>query len=141
MPTDILNSQFMLPALGGLALLLLILLLVRRSRSARGKDQPRGDQYYIKGLNYLISNETDKAIEEFVRVTHLDPDTIESYLGLGHLYRQKGDFDRAIRLHRSLLARPGLKVEEQEQILLALGSDYRSAGLWGRAVNVYRQVP
>jgi len=122
-------------------LVLLVGLLVARGGKGLGREvRERGDQYYIKGLNYLISNQTDKAIEEFVRVTHLDPDTIESYLGLGHLYRQKGDFDRAIRLHRSLLARPDLKVNEREQILLALGSDYRSAGLWGRAVGVYRQV-
>lgn len=137
---DILSRQHLLYALLALAFFLLGLLLARRTRKAAGKGDVRGDQYYIKGLNYLLSNETDKAIEEFVRVTHLDPDTIESYLGLGHLYRQKGDFDRAIRLHRSLLARPDLKAPDQEQILLALGADYRSAGLWGRAVGVYRQA-
>jgi lipopolysaccharide biosynthesis regulator YciM len=115
-------------------------LVSRLGKNSGQKPGKRGEQFYIKGLNYLLSNQTDKAIEEFIRATHLDPDTIEAYLGLGHLYRSKGDFDRAIRLHRSLLARPDLNQKERQQILLALGADYKSAGLWGRAVDVFRQV-
>ena len=134
-------SALLAVALAAAAIFFLIGRFTAGSGGAAGTGKGRGgEQFYIKGLNYLLSNETDKAIEEFVRVTHLDPDTIDAYLGLGHLYRSKGDFDRAIRLHRSLLARPELKGNERLQILLALGSDYKSAGLWGRAVKVYREV-
>jgi lipopolysaccharide biosynthesis regulator YciM len=133
------NIYVLLPV----AAILCFILGFAAARLARGRSPEsveRGEKYYIKGLNYLLSNQTDKAIEEFIRVTHLDPDTIEAYLGLGHLYRTKGDFDRAIRLHRSILARPDLSAKERQRILLALGADYKSAGLWERAVNVYRQV-
>ena len=115
-------------------------LLALAAKRRKGRSPERGEQIYIKGLNYLLSNDTDKAIEEFIRVTHLEPDTIDAYLGLGHLYRSKGDFDRAVRLHRSILARPDLSDGDRVQILLALGADYKSAGLWDRAVGVYRQV-
>jgi lipopolysaccharide biosynthesis regulator YciM len=115
-------------------------LLARLAKGRKGRSPERGEQIYIKGLNYLLSNDTDKAIEEFIRVTHLEPDTIEAYLGLGHLYRSKGDFDRAVRLHRSILARPDLSDGDRVQVLLALGADYKSAGLWDRAVGAYRQV-
>ncbi len=115
-------------------------LLALAAKRRKGRSPERGEQIYIKGLNYLLSNDTDKAIEEFIRVTHLEPDTIDAYLGLGHLYRSKGDFDRAVRLHRSILARPDLSGGDRVQILLALGADYKSAGLWDRAVGVYRQV-
>jgi lipopolysaccharide biosynthesis regulator YciM len=114
------------------------LALAAKRRKVRSPE--REEQIYIKGLNYLLSNDTDKAIEEFIRVTHLEPDAIEAYLGLGHLYRSKGDFDRAVRLHRSILARPDLSEGDRVQILLALGADYKSAGLWGRAVSAYRRV-
>jgi len=128
-------------ALGSAALFFTLgYFLARAGKRGRERKSEKGEQLYIKGLNHLLSNETDKAIEEFIRVTHLDPDTIEAYLGLGHLYRSKGDFDRAIRLHRSLLTRPGLMEKERLQILLALGADYKSAGLWGRAIEAYRQV-
>ncbi len=109
-----------------------------RKQIPAGKKQ--GQSTYIKGLNYVLSKQTDKAIEEFIRFTHLDPDTTDAYIGLGHLYRSKGDFDRAIRLHRSILARPDLEENDRIQTLLALGSDYKSAGLWGRAIGVFQQV-
>jgi len=140
MLSDLSGNMYVVLAATAFLCFLLGLLVSRLGRKAVGKPAERGEQYYIKGLNYLITNETDKAIEEFIRVTHLDPDTIEAYLGLGHLYRTKGDFDRAIRLHRSILARPDLNDKERQRILLALGADYKSAGLWERAVSVFRQV-
>lgn len=139
--TDFFSENAYLVVLTAAALFLLAgYFLSRLAKRRKGRSPERGEQIYIKGLNYLLSNDTDKAIEEFIRVTHLEPDTIEAYLGLGHLYRSKGDFDRAVRLHRSILARPDLNDGDRVQILLALGADYKSAGLWDRAVGAYRQV-
>jgi len=140
MNADQFTSPYIITAVTALLCFILGFAVSRRGQARGAQPSERGEQYYIKGLNYLLSNQTDKAIEEFIRVTHLDPDTIEAYLGLGHLYRTKGDFDRAIRLHRSILARPDLNNKERQRILLALGADYKSAGLWERAVSVFRQV-
>jgi lipopolysaccharide biosynthesis regulator YciM len=140
MNADQFTNSYAVTAVTALLGFILGFVASRMGRARGAKTPERGEQYYIKGLNYLLSNQTDKAIEEFIRVTHLDPDTIEAYLGLGHLYRTKGDFDRAIRLHRSILARPDLNDKERQRILLALGADYKSAGLWERAVSVFKQV-
>jgi lipopolysaccharide biosynthesis regulator YciM len=90
--TDLSNPYLIV--LAGAAFLFLVgYILSLAVKRRKGHSPERGEQIYIKGLNYLLSNDTDKAIEEFIRVTHLEPDTIEAYLGLGHLYRSKGDFD------------------------------------------------
>jgi lipopolysaccharide biosynthesis regulator YciM len=126
--------------LAALLLALVMILLALRIQRRSGAAEERGGANYIKGLTYLTTGETEKAIDEFVRLARMDPDSLEAYLSLGNLYRSRGDLDRAIRLHRGILARPGLDRQFRMQVLMALGEDYQRAGLWGRAKEVFGEA-
>ena len=92
---------------------------------------------YFRGLNYLLNEQPDKAIELFLHIAELDKDTFETQVALGHLFRRRGEVDRAIRLHQALVQRPGLSDAQKVQALLALGEDYMRAGLLDRAETVF----
>ena len=124
----------------GAALLVLMFLIFAVRRLRAGRSRNAGGPNYLKGLTYLSAGETDKAIDEFVRLARMDPDSLEAYLSLGNLYRQRGDLDRAIRLHRGILARPSLDREFRMQVLVALGEDYQRSGLLGRAKEVFTEA-
>jgi lipopolysaccharide assembly protein B len=95
---------------------------------------------YFRGLNYLLNEQPDKAIEVFLRIAELDKDTFETQVALGHLFRRRGEVDRAIRLHQALAQRPGLTDQEKVQALLALGEDYMRSGLLDRAETVFSDL-
>jgi lipopolysaccharide biosynthesis regulator YciM len=113
------------------------------SRS-RGRDARRqaGDfsSDYFKGLNYLLNEQPDKAIEVFIRMVEVDSETVETHLALGNLYRRRGEVDRAIRIHQNLIARPTLRRDQRTQALLELGEDYMKAGLFDRAENLFQEL-
>ena len=88
---------------------------------------------YFRGLNYLLNEQPDKAIEVFLQIAAVDKDTVETQFALGHLFRRRGEVDRAIRLHQNLVARIGLSEEQKTRAVLALGEDYMRAGLLDRA--------
>jgi lipopolysaccharide assembly protein B len=95
---------------------------------------------YFRGLNYLLNEQPDKAIEVFLRIAELDKDTFETQVALGHLFRRRGEVDRAIRLHQALVQRPGLSDQQKVQALLALGEDYMRSGLLDRAETVFSEL-
>ncbi|MCE7031392.1 lipopolysaccharide assembly protein LapB [Lysobacter sp. GX 14042] len=95
---------------------------------------------YFRGLNYLLNEQPDKAIELFLHIAELDKDTFETQVALGHLFRRRGEVDRAIRLHQALVQRPGLSDPQKVQALLALGEDYMRAGLLDRAETVFSDL-
>lgn len=95
---------------------------------------------YVKGLNYLLNEQPDKALELFVRVVEVDSDTVETYLLLGSLFRRRGEVERAIRIHQNLIARPHLEGHHRATAMLELGKDYTSAGLLDRAEGLYREL-
>ncbi|MCD6046226.1 MAG: tetratricopeptide repeat ptrotein [Gammaproteobacteria bacterium] len=95
---------------------------------------------YLVGLNYLLNEEPDKAVEVLIKTLQVDSDTIETYLALGHLFRRRGEVDRAIRIHQNLIARPSLSKNERIQALLALGQDYLRAGVYDRAERLFLEV-
>ena len=95
---------------------------------------------YFRGLNYLLNEQPDKAIELFLHIAELDKDTFETQVALGHLFRRRGEVDRAIRLHQSLVQRPGLSDAQKVQAMLALGEDYMRAGLLDRAETVFSDL-
>lgn len=103
-----------------------------------GQDGLRGD--YFQGLNYLLNEEPDKAIEVFMRMVEVDSDTVETHLALGNLFRRRGEVDRAIRIHQNLIARPSLNRDQRTHALLELGEDYLRAGLLDRAENLFQEV-
>ena len=92
---------------------------------------------YFRGLNYLLNEQPDKAIEVFLEIAEVDKRTVETHFALGHLFRRRGEVDRAIRLHQSLIARPGLSDEQKTYAVLELGEDYMRAGLLDRAETLF----
>jgi lipopolysaccharide biosynthesis regulator YciM len=95
---------------------------------------------YFRGLNHLLNEEPDKAIDAFVEMLEVDSDTVETHLALGNLFRRRGEVERAIRIHQNLIARPALTREQRAQALLELGQDYMRAGLFDRAENLFGEL-
>ena len=95
---------------------------------------------YVVGLNYLLNEQPDKAVDIFIKLLDVDSDTVETHLALGSLFRRRGEVDRAIRIHQNLIARPQLSVGERKESLLALGQDYMSAGVFDRAERIFLEV-
>lgn len=108
----------------------------------RAQEQKCSDlsSEYFEGLNYLLNEQPDKAIEVFIRMVEVDKDTVETHLALGSLFRRRGEVDRAIRIHQNLIARPTLTREQKNQALLELGEDYMKAGLFDRAENLLLEL-
>src|SRR5579872_5522563 len=77
-----------------------------RSESPRRKSNIPRD--YLLGLNFLLNEETDKAVDVFIKLLEVDSDTVETHLAVGKLFRRRGEVDRAIRIHQNLIARPQL---------------------------------
>src|SRR5512143_507632 len=88
---------------------------------------------YFKGLNFLLNEQPDKAIESFIEVVKIDPETVELHYALGSLFRRRGEYERAIRMHQNLLDRTDLAPEQREAALFELGQDYLKAGILDRA--------
>lgn len=95
---------------------------------------------YFRGLNYLLNEQPDKAIELFLHIAELDKETFETQVALGHLFRRRGEVDRAIRLHQGLVERKDLTDAQRVQALLALGEDYMKSGLLDRAETVFTEL-
>jgi lipopolysaccharide biosynthesis regulator YciM len=95
---------------------------------------------YFKGLNYLIDDKPDQAIEVFTRMADVDRDTAEIHLALGNLFRRRGETDRAIHIHSSLIARSNLTADQRSRAMLELGEDYLRAGLFDRAEALFQEL-
>src|SRR5919206_5307339 len=95
---------------------------------------------YFKGLNFLLNEQPDKAIEAFIEVVKVDPETIELHFALGSLFRRRGEYDRAIRMHQNLLERAGLPEDQKIIALTELGQDYLKAGILDRAEEVFKKL-
>jgi lipopolysaccharide biosynthesis regulator YciM len=102
---------------------------LRQLRRARD-DSPRT---YYKGLNLLLNEQQDQAIDAFIEEVQGDPESTGLHFALGNLFRRRGEFGRAVRVHRHLLERADLKAEDRERAQLALAQDYMKAGLFDRA--------
>ena len=95
---------------------------------------------YFKGLNFLLNEQPDKAIDAFLDVVRLDPDTVDLHFALGNLFRRRGETDRAIRVHQNLAERNDLDALQREHALYELGQDYLKAGLLDRAEDVFNRL-
>ncbi|HTM63341.1 MAG TPA: lipopolysaccharide assembly protein LapB [Gammaproteobacteria bacterium] len=106
-------------------------------------DSPRKLDFhrdYLVGLNFLLNEETDKAVDVFIKMLEVDSDTVETHLAVGKLFRKRGEVDRAIRIHQNLIARPQLEKIYREQSLFELGQDYLSAGMIDRAEKYFLEL-
>ncbi|MCP5151201.1 MAG: lipopolysaccharide assembly protein LapB [Ectothiorhodospiraceae bacterium] len=108
----------------------------REAPPARGR---LGSDYY-RGINYLLNEQPDKAIEVFIELLEVDSETAQTHIALGNLYRRRGEVDRAIRIHQNLVSRAGDRSGERHDALLELAQDYLSAGLLDRAENLFLEL-
>ncbi len=97
-------------------------------------------QAYVVGLNYLLDEQTDKAVDIFIKLLDVDSDTVETHLALGSLFRRRGEINRATRIHQNLIARPKLSREQKLEALMALAKDYMCAGVYDRAERTFKEV-
>ena len=104
------------------------------------RDVSHYSQSYSAGLNYLLSDQPDKAVDQFIALVEVDNETVETHLALGRLFRQRGEIDRSIRIHQNLLARPSLTPEHHETALFELGHDYLQAGLIDRSLTIFSDL-
>ncbi len=95
---------------------------------------------YLRGLNLVLSQKTDEALELFIQIAKVDDETLETHFALGHLFRRRGEFDRAIRVHENLLKRENLNDMQHDQAIMALAEDYLGAGLFDRAEELLEQI-
>ena len=106
--------------------------------TGRGRRDISAD--YFEGLNFLLNEQPDKAVEVFMRMVDVDSETIETHFALGSLFRRRGEVDRAIRVHQNIIARPGLPRVQRDKALHALADDYLKAGLLDRAETLLQQL-
>ncbi len=106
----------------------------RISASTGHRIQPA----YFQGLNYLLNEQPDKAIEVFLKLAEIDSETVETHFALGSLFRRRGEVDRAIRIHENLIDRHSLSPEHHELAILELGVDYLRSGLLDRAEALFQ---
>lgn len=104
---------------------------------ARKLNLPRD---YLVGLNFLLNEEPDKAVDIFIKMLEVDSNTVETHLAVAKLFRKRGEVDRAIRIHQNLIARPQLDKTYRDQSLFELGQDYFSAGMFDRAERIFLEV-
>jgi len=119
-------------ALGWLAARVDIKQLISESRTL-----PRG---YYKGLNFLLNDQPDKAIDAFIEIVKLDPESVDLHFAMGNLFRRRGETERAIRVHQNLIARPDLAPDQLAQAQYELGQDYLKAGLLDRAEETFNKL-
>jgi lipopolysaccharide biosynthesis regulator YciM len=101
------------------------------------EDSPRA---YFKGLNLLLNEQQDQAVDAFIEAVQNDPETAELHFALGNLFRRRGEFERAVRVHEHLLGRADLKAADRDRAQLALAQDFMKAGLFDRAEAAWRAL-
>jgi lipopolysaccharide assembly protein B len=112
-----------------------------RMERKSSKAMPTGlPDAYFKGLNFLLNEQSDKAVDAFIDVVKLEPETIELHFALGNLFRRRGETDRAIRVHENLVNRTTLTSEQRSHALFELGQDYLKAGLLDRADDTFAKL-
>lgn len=95
---------------------------------------------YYAGLNYLLNDETDKAVDAFIKMLEGSPDSVETTLTLGSFFRRRGEVDRAILIHQNLIAKPDLTRKQRNQALSELAQDYIRAGMYDRAESLLLEI-
>ncbi len=110
-----------------------------RRRSEAAGCPPLSSEYF-KGLNYLLEEQPDQALEVFIRMSEADSETVEIQFALASLFLRRGETDRAIRIHQNLMARPMLSREQRRKALYELGLDYMRAGLLDRAESLFHEL-
>jgi lipopolysaccharide biosynthesis regulator YciM len=111
-----------------------------QSSGSANKNTRKLPSDYLVGLNYLINEQPDKAVDIFIKMLEVSGDTFETHLALGNLFRRRGEADRAIRIHQNLIALPQLNKQQRHLALAELGQDYFRAGVLDRAEKIFLQL-
>ena len=106
-------------------------------RSEERKEQQRFSKQYATGLNLLLSDQPDKAVDLFVELLDVDSDTLETHWTLGKLFRRRGEVERAIKIHQNLTSRPNITEHDRMLAMYELGKDYLAAGIYDRAEQMF----
>ena len=109
-------------------------------KKVAAKNESPFNPEYFKGLNYLLNEQPDKAIDVFIRLLEVNSETVETHMALANLFRRRGETDRSIRIHQNLIARPTLMPHQRNQALVELGLDYMSAGVLDRAEHLFLEL-
>lgn len=109
-------------------------------RQAQRKQSSIMSRHYYKGLNFLLSDQPDKAVDTLIKMINVDSDTVETHIAMGNFFRHRGELDRAIRVHQNLVSNQVLSESQNQQALRELGRDYMLAGFLERAENAFLQL-
>ncbi|WP_312226913.1 lipopolysaccharide assembly protein LapB [Pseudescherichia sp.] len=113
----------------------------RRSAQQTKQDEAnRLSRDYVAGVNFLLSNQQDKAVDLFLDMLKEDTGTVEAHLTLGNLFRSRGEVDRAIRIHQTLMESASLSYDQRLLAVQQLGRDYMAAGMYDRAEDMFNQL-
>lgn len=112
----------------------------RSVRISQQRNSRSLSKNYFEGLNYLLSDQPDKAVDRFIELLQVDSDTFDTHLSLGTLFRKRGEVDRSIRVHQNLIARPSISLEQRDMAMMELAKDYLAAGLFDRAEEILVQL-
>ena len=104
------------------------------------RDEKDSPKVYYKGLNLLLNEQHDKAIDAFIEAVQQDPDTSDLHFALGNLFRRRGEYERAVRVHQHLLGRADLPKNDRDRAQHALAQDFMKAGLFDRAEEAYKAL-
>jgi|TARA_B110000908_G_scaffold171736_1_gene235631 lipopolysaccharide biosynthesis regulator YciM len=111
--------------------------------SIKQKDQTAKQDLSIKystGLNYLLSNQQDKAIDYLLEALKVEDDTVEAHFAMANLFRRRGELDRALKVHEHLVRQGHLPSKDKQQAIFELGKDFLSAGLYDRAEKMFTKL-
>jgi lipopolysaccharide biosynthesis regulator YciM len=109
-------------------------------RNTQRKQSSILANHYYKGLNFLLSDEPDKAVDTLIKMISVNNDTIETHIAMGNFFRHRGELDRAIRVHQNLISRDEISKTQEALALVELGTDYLLAGFLERAEGVFIQL-
>lgn len=109
-------------------------------RRAQRKQSSILSNHYYKGLNFLLSDQADKAVDTFMKMISVNNDTVETHIAMGNFFRHRGELDRAIRVHQNLISRDEINKRQEALALVELGTDYLLAGFLERAEGVFIQL-
>ncbi|MBU6437340.1 MAG: lipopolysaccharide assembly protein LapB [Betaproteobacteria bacterium] len=112
----------------------------RIDRWQTGREPREAPRAYFKGLTFLLNEQQDKAIDSFIEAVRLDPQTVELQFALGNLFRRRGEYERSVRVHQSLVERADLPAAERERAQYELACDFLKAGLLDRAEQAFAQL-
>ncbi|MGB0846177.1 MAG: tetratricopeptide repeat protein [Thiolinea sp.] len=112
----------------------------KRNKQQNKPEENGASTQFVKGINFLLNEEPDKALDIFLESPAIDAQTADTFLSLGNMFRNRGEVNRALRVHQHLVARPDLDNQQRQAAMLALGEDFFAAGMLDRAESVFREI-